>query len=75
MTGKRPAHNPILARSACANIASLCESVRVPFHVLATDNATERSTGCWRIRSCSVCGFNTWSILTSAVTLCNSPIV
>ena len=43
--------------------------------VPATNNATERSIGRWRIRSHSVRGFKTWSGLVSVFTLRNSLIV
>ena len=43
--------------------------------VPATNNATERTIGRWRVRSRSVRGFKTWSGLANAFTLCNSPIV
>lgn len=43
--------------------------------VPATNNATERTIGRWRIRSHCVRGFKTWPGLVSAFTLCNSPIV
>ena len=43
--------------------------------VPATNNATERSIGRWRVRSRSVRGFKTWPGLVNAFTLCNSPIV
>ena len=43
--------------------------------VPATNNATERTIGRWRVRSRSVRGFKTWSGLVNAFTLCNSPIV
>jgi hypothetical protein len=46
------------------------EQVGVP----ATNNATERTIGQWRIRSRSVRGFKTWSGLVSAFTLCNAPL-
>jgi hypothetical protein len=43
--------------------------------VPATNNATERVIGRWRVRSRSVRGFKTWSGLVNAFTLCNSSIV
>lgn len=43
--------------------------------VPATNNATERAIGRWRIRSRSVRGFKTWDGLANAFALCNSPIV
>jgi hypothetical protein len=43
--------------------------------VPATNNATERVIGRWRVRSRSVRGFKTWSGLVNAFTLCNSPIL
>jgi hypothetical protein len=43
--------------------------------VPATNNATERTIGRWRIRSRSARGFKTWPGLVNAFTLCNSPIV
>jgi hypothetical protein len=43
--------------------------------VPATNNATERTIGRWRIRSRSVRGFKTWSGLANAFTLCNAHIV
>ncbi len=43
--------------------------------VPATNNATERTIGRWRIRSRSVRGFKSWSGLVNAFTLCNSAIV
>jgi hypothetical protein len=43
--------------------------------VPATNNATERAIGRWRIRSRSVRGFKTWPGLVNAFKLCNSPIV
>ena len=43
--------------------------------VPATNNATERTIGRWRIRSRSVRGFKSWSGLVNAFTLCNSAII
>ena len=43
--------------------------------VPATNNATERTIGQWRIRIRSVRGFKTWPGLVSAFTLCNAPLV
>ena len=43
--------------------------------VPATNNASERTIGRWRIRSRSVRGFKSWSGLVNAFTLCNSAIV
>ncbi len=43
--------------------------------VPATNNATERTIGRWRIRSRSVRGFKSWSGLVNAFTLCNSAFV
>ena len=43
--------------------------------VPATNNATERTIGRWRMRSHSVRGFKTWSGLVNAFTLCNATIV
>jgi transposase-like protein len=43
--------------------------------VPATNNATERTIGRWRVRSRSARGFKTWPGLVNAFTLCNSPIV
>jgi transposase-like protein len=42
--------------------------------VPATNNATERAIGRWRIRSRSVRGFKSWSGLVNAFVLCNSAI-
>ena len=42
--------------------------------VPATNNATERVIGNWRIRSRSVRGFKTWSGLANAFTLCNATL-
>lgn len=43
--------------------------------VPATNNATERAIGRWRIRSRSVRGFKSWPGLVNAFTLCNASIV
>jgi hypothetical protein len=43
--------------------------------VPATNNASERAIGRWRIRSRSVRGFKSWPGLANAFTLCNSAIV
>jgi transposase-like protein len=43
--------------------------------VPATNNASERTIGRWRIRSRSVRGFKSWSGLVNAFILCNSAIV
>ena len=42
--------------------------------VPATNNATERAIGRWRIRSRSVRGFKTWSGLVNAFILCNASL-
>lgn len=42
--------------------------------VPATNNATERVIGRWRIRSRSVRGFKSWSGLVNAFILCNAPL-
>jgi transposase-like protein len=41
----------------------------------ATNNATERAIGRWRIRSRSVRGFKSWSGLVNAFILCSAPLV
>jgi hypothetical protein len=43
--------------------------------VPATNNASERAIGRWRIRSRSTRGFKTWAGLANAFTLCNAHIV
>jgi transposase-like protein len=43
--------------------------------VPATNNATERTIGRWRVRSRTVRGFKTWPGLVNAFILCNLPIV
>jgi transposase-like protein len=43
--------------------------------VPATNNASERAIGRWRVRSRSVRGFKTWAGLANAFTLCNAHIV
>jgi transposase-like protein len=43
--------------------------------VPATNNATERAIGRWRVRSRSVRGFKSWAGLANAFVLCNAPLV
>lgn len=43
--------------------------------VPATNNATERAIGRWRLRSRSVRGFKSWTGLVNAFTLCNASFV